>query len=269
MGLRHVTEGERFTPSASLHNKTVDTIRGFDELRQRWGAGQSRDVYQPGVVPVLNDTGRTVPRFGIMAIEGVTFDPDDNESQFLASPVLKGVIPEVPDHFGWFVIALAPAEDGDIVDACIDGVVPVKVFFDNPYSHFYADLDHNNVNYLRSRTDGGAQILYAESNTGASEVWAFVRISPHPTRFVVFELKTALTASQHFASAFYREWDDVLNRDDTDYDYSRLINVWDYIGDREGTPYVAGTGGHRGAYGIAVKMPQEQFYRIIDLECPS
>lgn len=262
MGLRKVQEGERWRPSASLHNATIDAIQGVAELRQQLAGGADVDRINPAVVPVYNATGGSVDRFAVLAVTGVRFTPTQNAAQFKNIPVLNGETP-IAGNEGQFAILLSPAASGAIVEACVAGVVAVQIDMISE-AHQYADITAAQNSYLTSAAAGGAQILYVQSGTGTK--WAYVRIgSTESVTFTVFELKETLAAGGT-AVAYVRDWDATAEDDVTD--TSRTITAWDYIGDRTGTGRDdAGTGG-TGAIGLGMRFRGETQYRIVDLQCP-
>ena len=85
-------------------------------------------------------------------------------------------------------------------------------------------------------------------------------------QFRVFELKTDLAAGGT-ATAYRRAYDTIAADDVTD--LGSTFTVWDYIGDRTGTgrDNVSTTTSH-GWYGVAMKLPGEAVWRVIDLQCP-
>ena len=84
-----------------------------------------------------------------------------------------------------------------------------------------------------------------------------------PVQCRVFELKTSLSPGG-LATAYVR-YGKFPAQETTD--ISQTFMVWDYIGDRRGTGRDDNQDGSRGAIGFAVKMPGEESWRIIDLEC--
>ena len=84
-----------------------------------------------------------------------------------------------------------------------------------------------------------------------------------PVQCRVFELKTSLSPGG--VATAYRRHEIGLASDETD--TGTTFTVWDYIGDRQGTGRDDMSPGDHGAYGLAVRLPGETSWRVIDLEC--
>jgi len=87
-------------------------------------------------------------------------------------------------------------------------------------------------------------------------------------KFRCFELKTDLVAGGA-ADAYPRAYDGVAGDDVTDL-AGTPFSVRDMIGDRSGTgrDNVSTTSSH-GWYGVAMKFPGENVWRVLDLQCPA
>lgn len=127
-----------------------------------------------GIVPVRNDSGNDVDRFGVLGMDGVIVTQDDNEDEFYNRPTLTGVTPGLA-HPGRFIILQEPAADGEIVRGMIAGVTPVLINVvdeGDRYADVEDDPDYAGVR-LKSALSGVARILWKES--GTAEKWAYLQ----------------------------------------------------------------------------------------------
>ena len=91
-----------------------------------------------------------------------------------------------------------------------------------------------------------------------------------PCEFKKFELKESLTVGSH-AAAYYRYEDPNGGGSGVVglvVDTNVTFDVYDDIGDREGTGRDDAGSGGVGAYGKALKWPGESRFYVFDLECP-
>jgi hypothetical protein len=121
-----------------------------------------------------NTTAGTVPRWGVMAIDGLEIEPTSESggatAQFEAMPVLSGKTPSSGDA-AW-AVAVEPIVAGKIGRVAVGGVVQCKVDIDDEDDEFVAAGD--SVAELATGTEGQGAILWKESGTGAGK-WALIR----------------------------------------------------------------------------------------------
>ena len=173
---RRAQPGEPLAIPAAVWNDLVTMLRerGWEGTLRPGGKSTDRD----GLVLVRNSSGQDVDWFGVLAIDGVVYTPEDDESGFLGQPVLDGKKP-TEDHRGRFVILLEPIAAGAIGRALVQGLVPVKVDVADE-DHEFADVADGECGHLASGTTGAAQILWKQAGTGTK--WAIVRIGlPAPS----------------------------------------------------------------------------------------
>jgi len=115
---------------------------------------------------VRNDSGGDVLTYGILGIDGVVFDVDDNADEFYNNPCLKGVTPVEADHATKFVICQEPIADGKIGRCRIVGMSIALV-----------DIQTSGDETCGAKTStanlesgsGSCQIIYAPSGTGVKD----------------------------------------------------------------------------------------------------
>ncbi len=158
--LRKVKTGDPLNIPAAAYNAFVDAAVDLRQ-RQHNAAGDPQRLRRDNdVVLVLNSTGSTVGRFGVLAITDPIIDPSD--ALELERVAFTGVVPAA-EHAGKFAILLETAAPGAIVRAAMGGVVPVKVGLLNPSDEF-ADVAAGQTGWLNSGDSGAAQILWVESS---------------------------------------------------------------------------------------------------------
>ncbi|MBE3097140.1 MAG: hypothetical protein IMZ44_08410 [Planctomycetes bacterium] len=171
--LKKVQPGDRLRIPAKTFNTMIDAAQDFLNRRHNAGPDALRDVRQPGIVLVRNDSGSDLPRFGILGISGVLFTRTENATQFDNGPALTGTTPAAPDHRGKFVIALQPIASGKLGRCAVAGIVPVQIAVTDE-DHRFADISDGSCDTLASAPSGAARILYQESGTGTK--WGLVLV---------------------------------------------------------------------------------------------
>jgi len=172
--LRRVSKGDPI--SAAAWNAILDVARSRREAARRFGfrPGEVPLSHQRTVIPIRNDSGYDVGRYGVLGITGGFPTPTENANGFKAGPILTGVRPEVGTHDGNFAILLEPIEDGKIGQACIAGVTVAAVDVTDA-DHARADIKDDDYDSLESGSAGTADILWKESGTGVK--WALIRFA--------------------------------------------------------------------------------------------
>jgi len=123
-------------------------------------------------VHVKNASGADRARFAVLGIDSPIFSPSEAADNFANQVALVGVTPTA-DHAGKFVVLLEPIADGEIGQAVVSGVTPVKVNVTDE-AHTRADVQAGQAGYLASGDSGSALILWKEAGTG--EKWALVNL---------------------------------------------------------------------------------------------
>jgi len=175
MVLEKVAAGEPFDPSAEMHNATVDTIVGFRRHQQAIGAAPIHELPRVGYILVQNDSGGTVPRFGVLGLGDPPILPTTNLAEWQNRIVLKGTTPATADHLAKFAVLLEPLAAGKVGPAVISGVVNMQVNIDAAW-HEFADVEDTVATHLKSRPYGAGRILWAATGTGIQ--YASVLLGP-------------------------------------------------------------------------------------------
>jgi hypothetical protein len=120
-----------------------------------------------------NNTGSTVPRWGVLAITGMAITPGTSSgatSQFEQLPVVAGGAPS--DTTTAWCVAVEPIESGKIGRVAVGGVVQVKVEVADS-AHAFVRCKSSSSE-LKS-TDNGEGVILWKQGTGAGQ-WALVRL---------------------------------------------------------------------------------------------
>jgi len=83
--------------------------------------------------------------------------------------VLKRTTPSRPSDIGWFVITLEPIGAGKIGRACVSGVCPALVKYEEDF-HYFADITDGDSGKLTSGERGAAELLWVSGSAGAHAV---------------------------------------------------------------------------------------------------
>lgn len=166
-----VTSGDPVNFPASEFNTMLDVNQAHRQ-RQSFqtppAAGRITDN-----VPVKNNSGVDVARFGILGIDGILFSPTDNLQEFQNNFALKGITPAA-GHVGNFVIMQTPVANGRIGRGVVCGCTPVQVNVLET-THGFAEIKDTDATQLESAASGSAQIIYKESGIGTK--WALIRFA--------------------------------------------------------------------------------------------
>lgn len=128
------------------------------------------------VVTLRNNTGGTLPAFGVARLGGPKFDPADRLETFRRSYTFLGLPPLANENFA---ITLGPSRADELQTAVVSGVVPCVIDV--------VDADHDRAGpitgdtaKLRSGFAGLAEILWKEGGTG--EKHAMIRFPVSASR---------------------------------------------------------------------------------------
>lgn len=190
---KHVHRGEPLQIPAQWFNTVSDLAR---RNRGQQVNGSPLPMAGPPaiVVPIRNDSGSAVGRFGILAITGAILSPTANLAAFQNQPALVGTTPDLPANAGRFVVLQEPVADGRIGRGLLQGITAVQVEVpageawtaDAPgggsgttdYTWYqWADIETDSGHEtarLKATPHGAAQILWRELGTGTK--WALVRV---------------------------------------------------------------------------------------------
>ena len=152
-------------------------INGLNRLLQPavgFGGGEASEQPTPYTwVMAKNNTGSTVPRWGVLAITGMAITPGNSSgatSQFEQLPVVGGGTPS--DTTTAWCVAVEPIPAGEVGRVAVGGVVQVKVEIVDS-AHTFARCKSSSSE-LRS-TDNGEGLILWKQGSGAGQ-WALVRL---------------------------------------------------------------------------------------------
>lgn len=146
---------------AETFNSLIDAARELQSNRHRIVTPASSQHRPADTVLVRNESGRDVPRFGVLGVAAPIITPRANANEFANNVTLRGVLPTIADHAGRFVVTLAPIAQGKIGPALIDGLGVGVVRIETEGDRF-ADVEDDNADTLVSGSAGGAELLWIE-----------------------------------------------------------------------------------------------------------
>lgn len=170
---RKVAPGEKLTIPAKAYNTFIDAAKDFQARKQNVGQKPKSTYHTDGMVMVRNDSGADRGMFDVLGIDTPLYLPAASEPRFLNNFVLKGVTPDIDDHFGLFVIVAEPIADGYVGRAYISGVCPAWIDVIDA-DHQFVDVYDANATKLKTYGTGSARILWKAAGTGA--MWAVVHL---------------------------------------------------------------------------------------------
>lgn len=162
--LRKVSPGEKLPRfPAALFNDLVE-VAADHRARGQMGQRDAGKQYAEGNdLRVLNDTGSTLSRFGIVRVAAPFIGTDDNEPEAFANPNVTGLAP-LGNDFAWGVMQ-EPLADGAVGKVRLAGVTWARVNVTSE-SHRFARPVAGSLTTLVSSSLGGAPILTKPSGTG-------------------------------------------------------------------------------------------------------
>lgn len=163
---RRVAPGEPLSIPAREWNQLVAGL----EQGLGAGPGRQRGFRQAVTALVRNDTGATLPRFGVVGIGAPLLDPDDDEAAFLEQIVFAGELATNGDYDLKWGLTLAPIASGEIGEAVVQGLSFAKL--DTADATEAGPADDGDVNALTEASCGLARVLYRQSGVG--DKWAIV-----------------------------------------------------------------------------------------------
>lgn len=180
--------GEKFAVSHQDHNRWQDAglANAFKQFGGQEGVSSS-DWASDGIVLVMNNTGRDLPRFAVLTIRGSIPDPLYSTEQLADFKNFVQVKGEEPTSTitGRFCILQTSARAGEVVPAMLSGATPVLLNVQSLTDEF-ADIETDNTKdqtrYLKTGSSGAAQLIHAPTVLG--EQWCYVRLSNRPATSV-------------------------------------------------------------------------------------
>jgi hypothetical protein len=168
-----VNPGQMMRPPAAAWNLLMQMLQWW--LNSASGdRGRMPVIPLSGFVDVRNESGSDVPRFGVLKISALVFNPSAALPAFQAGPpTVKGIAPDGPSPAGGIVILQNGLAAGapNLIRAIASGISPVRLSVTDE-GHRYADTAEDDVETLHSASSGPALILAKESGTGTK--WGYV-----------------------------------------------------------------------------------------------
>ncbi|NQW46644.1 MAG: hypothetical protein HQ464_02630 [Planctomycetes bacterium] len=168
--------------SAAGWNRTQEAADIVLNTRGGQAAGDPRDFDRAAnLVLIKNTTAHTVPRFGVLGIDGVEIDPSGGTitgtnaasiraREFARRPVLRGVTPRSVVDTDRFAVFVEPVQAGDIARAAVSGAFACLVNVLDT-SHRFATIKDGDREQLESTACGVLQLIWKESGAGPKK-WA-------------------------------------------------------------------------------------------------
>jgi hypothetical protein len=173
--MKKVRRGDPISIKAADFNAFIDAAEAHKKLRRTPLGQPAAKAAQAPRATVLNDSGETLPRFGVLGIDGPAIGPDDNLPEFQSRLTLRGVAP-AEKHAGRFVVLTEPLAHGEIGRGVVSGLTVARVRLDD-LDHDHADIEEDETECLVSSESGAARLLWVEEGaTPGEEVWAVILI---------------------------------------------------------------------------------------------
>lgn len=159
-----------------------DVLRSIQTLTWKVSALEKKTGKDQTRVLVRNDTGADITvDHGIVGIGDSLIDPFDAESpqETYWMPQISGEEPSTEDHEGKFAILCGAVKQNQYVEAIVAGTTWVRVLVNDTGDDF-AEMEDGEVEYLKTATGGGCQILFLGADEREDEEeedirWALVR----------------------------------------------------------------------------------------------
>ncbi len=169
--LRKVKSGDPLRIPAPAYNAFVDAAIDLRRRQHEESREPQRLRRDSDIILVRNDSGSTVPRFGILGLDAPIVAPGN--ALEIERVAFIGVTP-TSGHAGRFAVLLETAAAGAIVRAAVGGVVPVTINV-NDANHQYVDVIPGSTVRLQTAHSGAAHILWREPSV-ALGIAAVVRL---------------------------------------------------------------------------------------------
>ncbi len=156
---RKVSPGEQVNFSAPAWNAFVDAAKAEQQKKLDAIGGQATTFRDACIIRVKNGSDRDLSRFNVLGLGSPIFTPEDSLDSFLQEVTFRAGLPDLPDHFGRFVVLLEPVRAGGIARAYLSGVCPVLIDRPNP-SVRWARAEQDETGWLVADPAGTAEILW-------------------------------------------------------------------------------------------------------------
>lgn len=161
---------------APTYNRFVDAALIAERIDRQRLSPTSPQFRQTGIIKVQNLSGEKRGRFDILGIDEPIIGPSDSLQNWQNQVQFKGLLPDIAEHEGKFVVLLDPLRQEGVGRAFISGACSCRVDVTNDEFHQFADLDDGEAGRLKSGAWGAAFMIWREGGTG--EQWADILLSP-------------------------------------------------------------------------------------------
>lgn len=201
--LTKVRPGQPLRIPAAAYNAFVDAAKAARGVTQDTARDAQREQIR-ALTPIKNTGAVTIPRLGVLGVDGPLFLPSDAPESFKRRVALTGSTPSEASHLGKFVIALEPIAPGAIGMACAAGLCAVQVEFPaDSRERRFADIADGVSGNLKASDRGAATIVWKETGTGVR--WAIVRLGGLAESHL-FPVKLTLAGGQQGSALIEASW---------------------------------------------------------------
>lgn len=248
-GLRKVSAGEAFNPSATTWNAFVDAaVYAKSQRKGRTQIVTSGIEWPATTVLVQNNTGSDLDALSVGGIDSPIITPTDNEDEF-KTRIGWNIETPAAVHFGNFVVLAEAIPDGELGLAYAGGMCPVMITTE--YDDFgRADINAGSTVKLLAGLHGSAQIVWKEAGTG-TDLLAVIKFDTPREVSVLGVTNEAITADD---SGGVSVW---IGGSDTGYDLDVCYLDWMHGGEAISS----------GKEVIVKYFPLDFKWRIIHAEC--
>ena len=189
-----VLPGQKFNPTARLHNRFVDTNE-WVELQRLRGLGEREDeIRNPVRVKARNGFGVAIRQFEIMEIERVSIKPDTTDERkwaFRHNPTLVGIKPTEKD-LSTILVAQNAADRNEYVQCIIAGLTPVKANIVDK-THTCLTNTNDESKFLTSTAVSGISMVWPRPPTSTGEQLVLANLGSPRSQLVIFEATSEIT----------------------------------------------------------------------------
>jgi len=161
--MRHVIPGERFIPSAPMHNALVDLLSSNQPTTS---GGRIIGGSDPTVCLVRNDTGAALPLFGVVGLGDPLITPTENLNAFLGQFQFEGVLAESADYEHKWGLTLQPIASGDCGLVRVSGLAHCWIDLDADAAIDYVGPDEAGTVSALIEVECGVRVVWRAAGTG-------------------------------------------------------------------------------------------------------
>lgn len=163
MAFEKVTKGKPFDAPAIVWNGFIDAANTNQANQINQGTENARALNPSGVVLVKNQSGLTIPRFGVVVVNQALLSPASAAFKN-DTPVFQALRYQYSSIWKVLGIMQEPLKNGRIGKALVCGITPAVVNIVNAGRYAVPDLDNPFV--LKSAHEGAFKIAWQPSGSG-------------------------------------------------------------------------------------------------------